>query len=342
LHLAGFYDGNPAHNVVLYQYNFDILAWQSKGTIPQSPTETIYELPLLSDADYVDNGNVRIMIVHESPGNPVHQLHIDEMRLDPHLAIYGYDNIFTTEFISIFYQERLIDIFENVQYIESLNVIRVDPDARAISVFEDLYTTESVTLLITEYYINIFDTGYTTESVTLLIPEYLVNIFEEVFTTEDVTTVRIDVGFRDVNIFEEVFTTESVQFQIPILIPFGELSDITGDILNQDAETGDTSGFTSIYQTGGTFTAETEAACHGNYGYKCLYDGTPGENDIGFVQVISAEDEVYARMYFYISSDFESGANDIWDLLVISYVGSGSTNLQIQNNSSNYIVYGHH
>ena len=84
--LRGEYDGNPAHDVKLYAWNFTGSTWTAltgnTDDMPSSATEQTYRFPLPYGTDYISSGEMRLRIAHTSPGNPIHLLHIDELALD--------------------------------------------------------------------------------------------------------------------------------------------------------------------------------------------------------------------------------------------------------------------
>ncbi len=84
--LKGHYNGNPAHIVLFYQWNFDLSSWDrvtiNANDFPSNPAEQTYKYPLLLPlVDYVSGGEFRLRILHTSPGNPIHQFLIDDMLL---------------------------------------------------------------------------------------------------------------------------------------------------------------------------------------------------------------------------------------------------------------------
>lgn len=82
-----YYDGNAGHNVNLQQYNWVTDAWTTvqAGAFPDAASEQNYGWHLIDNAAYLSSGRVRLRIIHTSPGNPNHELHIDHMylSLDP-------------------------------------------------------------------------------------------------------------------------------------------------------------------------------------------------------------------------------------------------------------------
>ena len=78
-----WYDGNAGHNINLQQYNWSTLAWVTAqaAAFPDAVSEQTYSYLLIADAAYLSDGKVRLRIVHTSPGNMNHELHIDNMYL---------------------------------------------------------------------------------------------------------------------------------------------------------------------------------------------------------------------------------------------------------------------
>ncbi len=104
LHVMGFYDGNPNHNVKLYQWNYALSQWDpltdNINDIPKTFTEEMYEfIGLLPTEDYMNNGELKIRVFHSAPANPSHRLHFDLFVLHDHLMVrnvFAKGNIFGT------------------------------------------------------------------------------------------------------------------------------------------------------------------------------------------------------------------------------------------------------
>lgn len=81
----GRYEGNPAHNVFLYIWNYDTSAWDrvtAAGTdFPSSSTDYALEFNLPVSADYMSGGNAKLRIYHDSAKSPTHDIYIDYIDL---------------------------------------------------------------------------------------------------------------------------------------------------------------------------------------------------------------------------------------------------------------------
>lgn len=82
----GYYNGNPAHEILAYIYNFTTLGWDrltaSATDIPSGVVPAEYKLPLPEDLTNYKSGNeIRIRFDHPDPGNINHDLIIDELVL---------------------------------------------------------------------------------------------------------------------------------------------------------------------------------------------------------------------------------------------------------------------
>lgn len=84
--LYGYYDGNPAHVVLIYAWNFDSsqydrLTAEAKD-MPDDSSEQQYEWLSPEPATaYVFNGEIRIRVSQTSTGSAGHLLHVDYLRL---------------------------------------------------------------------------------------------------------------------------------------------------------------------------------------------------------------------------------------------------------------------
>ncbi len=80
-----WYEGNPAHNVKLQQYNYNSTSWTDvtgdAQDFPDAASEQTYSFNLIDDPDYLSSGEIQLKIVHTSPGSAGHYLHIDNMYL---------------------------------------------------------------------------------------------------------------------------------------------------------------------------------------------------------------------------------------------------------------------
>jgi len=83
----GYYDGNAGHYVKLYQWNFTLSQWDAvtgnSGDFSDETSDQDYEFSLLSpNSDYISSGELRLRIIHSSPGNINHTFYVDLLRLD--------------------------------------------------------------------------------------------------------------------------------------------------------------------------------------------------------------------------------------------------------------------
>jgi hypothetical protein len=79
LTMLGYYNGNAAHNVKLYQWDYTDEEWDAVTAeaqdIPEDSSEQAYQWTLLTpNSRYISGGELRIQIVHTSAGNPTHDL----------------------------------------------------------------------------------------------------------------------------------------------------------------------------------------------------------------------------------------------------------------------------
>lgn len=83
--IEGWYDGNPAHNVKLQQWNFNSSSWvnvtSNTNDFPSSASEQSRQFSLINDANYLSGGLIKLRLNHSSPGNTSHVFHIDLMEL---------------------------------------------------------------------------------------------------------------------------------------------------------------------------------------------------------------------------------------------------------------------
>jgi hypothetical protein len=86
IHINGFYDGNPAHNVKLLKYNTNTTNWDNvTGDTTDLPDETgdqDYQFDVLDLSDYVSNRQFKLAIEHVSNGSVGHTLNIDLLQLE--------------------------------------------------------------------------------------------------------------------------------------------------------------------------------------------------------------------------------------------------------------------
>ena len=91
LFLVGNYSGNPAHNVKLQQWNYDLTQWDDVTAeaqdFPSEGSEQTYQIHLLDDVDHISAGQIQIRICHVSAGNPTHTFNIDHLYLALHTSL---------------------------------------------------------------------------------------------------------------------------------------------------------------------------------------------------------------------------------------------------------------
>ena len=92
LYIRGWYDGNPAHDVKVYIYNWITESWDAftddpadpDADIPDGAAEAEYTLYGKPEAGWQDgiNGDIIIRINHDSSGSAGHDLYVNEMTLE--------------------------------------------------------------------------------------------------------------------------------------------------------------------------------------------------------------------------------------------------------------------
>jgi len=87
----GHYNGNPTHDVKLYQYNYNTTVWDAvtieDNDFPSNAVDQDLTFELLSpNSDYINGGELRLRMSHDSPGNPVHRSNIDLFKLDYYIT----------------------------------------------------------------------------------------------------------------------------------------------------------------------------------------------------------------------------------------------------------------
>jgi hypothetical protein len=110
-----------------------------------------------------------------------------------------FDNAFTTEDITTFYQIYNIDLYDGGFTTEDITALI---PVYNIDLYDFGYTTESITFSI-DANIDLYDFGYTTENITFSI-DANIDLYDEGFTTEDIT-FSID---ANIDLYDEGFTTE--------------------------------------------------------------------------------------------------------------------------------------
>jgi len=80
----GYYDGSSGHNIDLKQWNFTLAQWDTVQAAAfgdeVSPQDYLFTL-LTPNSDYIQNGEVRLQVVHTSAGNITHELILDAFLL---------------------------------------------------------------------------------------------------------------------------------------------------------------------------------------------------------------------------------------------------------------------
>ena len=92
LDILGYYEGNPAHDVKIYIYNWNTESWDSFAHEPADPDAdlpsvaaeaeyTFYGKPTMGWQSEI-NGTIIIRIRHDSSGSAGHDLYVNEMTLE--------------------------------------------------------------------------------------------------------------------------------------------------------------------------------------------------------------------------------------------------------------------
>ena len=82
VNLEGRYEGNPAHNVWIYAWNFLTSAWDrltaAAQDFPNSATDMTYSFSMPADpTNYISGGETRIRIYHDSAAVATHYMYVD-------------------------------------------------------------------------------------------------------------------------------------------------------------------------------------------------------------------------------------------------------------------------
>lgn len=226
--VRGYYDGNVAHDVKIYQYNFTLTNWTAltpdDKDFPDETSEQAYTFTISTGADYVDSGEMRFQISHDSAGNITHQLHIDEMKLIEDLSINIHEPVVVTESTSTTTSAPQINVSDSVVVTESVNVSIQAVATRTINVSDSVVVTESVSNAVSSPQINVSDSVVVTESVSAVVTEGLViNVSETVVVTDSIpysdnepvvvtesVNTALGVPFNTINVTDSVVVTESV------------------------------------------------------------------------------------------------------------------------------------
>lgn len=85
INVNGYYEGNPVHVVRIQAWNFNQSQWdnlsEASTDFPSRSTEDSYQFEISPASDYRDLGVVKIRIVHQTAGNPIHDFNIDYLWL---------------------------------------------------------------------------------------------------------------------------------------------------------------------------------------------------------------------------------------------------------------------
>ena len=85
--LNGYYDGNPAHDVFIYMWNYDTTAWDrltaDAQDFPDAAADDDYEfdVPTVDTENYFDSGAAKVRINHTSNGTAGHDFYVDQILL---------------------------------------------------------------------------------------------------------------------------------------------------------------------------------------------------------------------------------------------------------------------
>ena len=81
IYLNGYYQGNISHNYKIQQYNFNTTSWENLTAnttdFPSTTSDQDYKFTINNGVNYNDAGEIRIKILHTSPGNITHRFYID-------------------------------------------------------------------------------------------------------------------------------------------------------------------------------------------------------------------------------------------------------------------------
>jgi hypothetical protein len=79
--VVGRYEGNPAHAVFLYIYNYNTTSWDrvtaAADDFPSGSTDGDYLFDLPLDSDYYDSGECQLRIEHDSSAVSSHYMYVD-------------------------------------------------------------------------------------------------------------------------------------------------------------------------------------------------------------------------------------------------------------------------
>jgi len=99
--INGYYQGNPAHDKKIQQYNFTTTNWTDltaeDDDFPSTTSDQDYTFALFGGVNYVQSGEVRIRIIHSSAGNITHNFYIDEMVMGQIPVVHTNESITVTD-----------------------------------------------------------------------------------------------------------------------------------------------------------------------------------------------------------------------------------------------------
>ena len=85
IRMVGFYEGNAAHIVKLYEWNFITAGWDAVTNATKDIEDALVDQTYVwmgGGPDYISGGEYRLRMFHPSSGNPGHELHWDIIWLD--------------------------------------------------------------------------------------------------------------------------------------------------------------------------------------------------------------------------------------------------------------------
>ena len=89
IRMLGFYDGNAAHVVKLYEWNFTLAQWDAVTNAASDILDAVVDQTyvwMAGGPDYIQGGEYRLRMLHPAAGNPVHESHWDYIWLDEDFA----------------------------------------------------------------------------------------------------------------------------------------------------------------------------------------------------------------------------------------------------------------
>ena len=81
LNVYGYYAGNPAHEIILQQYNYTLTRWDNvtgnSNDFPSRASDAQYDYDINVGADYVSSGQLKLRLNHADTGVGTHLLYLD-------------------------------------------------------------------------------------------------------------------------------------------------------------------------------------------------------------------------------------------------------------------------